>query len=67
MTDSYRDDEAPVPRRSTLKERELLRLKARFEHWRTGFSSAGFEEDEAIERVNEALDELIELQGPENA
>jgi len=56
------DDETESPRAMTPKERELTRIKNRFSAWESGFSSSGLEEDEAIERVNEAFEDLISLQ-----
>jgi hypothetical protein len=62
MTDTYDDDETPVPPSLSPKERRLHQLRTQFENWRSRFPSTGLEEDEAVERVNEAIDELIELQ-----
>ena len=57
--DSYSEERAP--RRISPKERELTRIKDRFARLISSYSTSGFEEDEVIERVNEAFDELIAL------
>ena len=59
---SYSEEHAP--RRVTPKERELQRIKDRFARFVAAFPTSGFEEDEIIDRVNEAFDEIIALNQP---
>lgn len=61
---NLQDSDNQNSRKNVVKTRELLRIKARFDAWMSGFSSSGIEEDEAIERVSESMSELIDLQKP---